>query len=205
MKNKNSKKSFIKFFHNTENLLINQVLNSTLIQKIEKEKFYNFYSRKNFPDKNFTLNTNDKSYEIAHGPCSAETNCFLPYGVCLNETACLCLPDYANIYIKEESLQQIRCSYKKKKLIIAGLLELFLPLSLGHFYVLQVNFGLIKLIYNVLVYSLCCVLFVKSNEVKQSSIFICLMLSCLIPVWNFTDMFLFFTGYYKDGYGVALN
>lgn len=186
----------------------NDLTNSTFIQQKTKEIISNYYYRKNYENEknhNKTLIKDDKSYEIAYGPCSSEINCFLPYGVCLNETACLCLPDYANVFIKEESLQQIRCSYKKKKLIIAGLLELFLPLSLGHFYVQQVRIGLIKLVYNLFVYSLCCVLFVKSNEVKQSSIFICLILSCLIPVWNVTDMFLFFTGYYKDGYGVSLN
>jgi len=147
----------------------------------------------------------DHSYEIADGDCSAETNCILPYGVCLTKSECLCLPDYSNVYIKGKSLKEIKCSYKKKKMIIAALLELFLPLSLGHFYVLEVRLGLIKLGYNLFVYSLCCILFIKSDDVKKSSLIICLILSCLIPIWNVVDMFLFFTGYYKDGYGVSLN
>jgi len=222
LNSKNNKKTEIRVYNKTENsnsLLLknNQNKNSistalapveTATEKELNGVFNPLIVKTNFADKalkNHTLAQQDKTYEIAYGPCSAEVNCFLPYGVCLNETACLCLPDYANVFIKEESLQQIRCSYKKKKLIIAGLLELFLPLSLGHFYVLKVELGLIKLIYNLLVYSLCCVLFVNSVEAKERSIFVCLLLSCLIPIWNVTDMFLFFTGYYRDGYGVTLN
>lgn len=145
------------------------------------------------------------NFEIAHGICSPDINCFLPYGVCLDQNSCLCLPEYANIYIKAESLKHVSCSYKKKKLVIAGLLELFLPLSLGHFYVQQVQLGLLKLAYNLFVYSFCCVLFAKSSEVSNNLIVICLVLSCLIPIWNVADMFLFFTGYYRDGNGVPLN
>ena len=64
----------------------------------------------------------DEDYSYGHGYCDAKMNCFLPFAVCLNSNTCLCMPDYANVYIKGESVSQIFCSYKKKKIIDAGLL-----------------------------------------------------------------------------------
>ena len=115
------------------------------------------------------------------------------------------MPDFANVYIDKFSLENIKCTYRKKKLIIAGLLELFLPFSLGHFYIYQVKYGLFKLIYNLFVYSLCFILFAKSQETSIQTMIICIFLSCIIPIWNITDMILFFIGYFNDGYGINLN
>lgn len=170
-----------------------------------KIKFLNS-TNLNYPQSfNFLNQTEVKNHEISRGACSTEHNCFLPYGVCLNETACLCLPEYANIFVNEESVFQIKCTYKKKKLIIAGLLELFLPLSLGHFYAQQIKIGLFKFTYNLVVYSMCCILFSKSTEIQQGTVLICIIMSCLIPIWNIVDMFMFFTGFYKDGNGIPLS
>src|SRR5690349_7990279 len=63
-------------------------------------------------------------YQHATGPCMNNYNCFYPFGICLNDTVCLCMPEYANIYIQHESLHEMSCSYRKKKVVVAGLLEL---------------------------------------------------------------------------------
>ena len=186
---KNKASSFIRTLTNKNSANFTFSLHEKESEKLEK-KFKGIYTG---------------NYEIATGECLIDFNCFLPYGICLNKTACLCMPDFANVYKEEYSLENIKCTYKKKKLIIAGLLELFLPLSLGHFYIFQIKLGLIKLVYNLLVYSMCFILFAKSQEVSIQTMMICIFLSCLIPIWNITDMILFFTGYYKDGYGVHLN
>lgn len=203
-------------FHvNTNSLSKNSKTTFKVYQKGHNQNFKNNTSNStfekdfltnNFINKNQNFTQERESYELALGPCFSEFNCFFPYGICLNSTACLCLPEYANIIENRENFmkENIKCFYRKKKLILAGLLELFLPFSLGHFYVSNYKLGFMKLIYNLIVYSLCFVLVGKTNDVLQSTVFMCLILSCLIPVWNLIDMFLFFTGYYKDGYGVAL-
>lgn len=84
------------------------------------------YTNKNFTNSNLNFNKTKKpqrkfrekfigNYEIANGECLNDYNCFLPYGVCLNKTACLCMPDFANVYVKENSLENIKCTYRKKK------------------------------------------------------------------------------------------
>jgi hypothetical protein len=150
---------------------------------------------------------NLNEYEYTHGPCQNNLNCFLPYGVCLNSTTCMCMPDFAHIYIHGHSIQELSCSYRRKKAVVAALLELFLPLGLGHFYVGHYTLGSIKFFYNFFLYFFCCFLYYKgtNNEVLSNMICLCVILSCIIPLWNIVDLFLFFTDVYKDGYGIPLS
>lgn len=154
---------------------------------------------------NSTVN-DDYDFQHANGPCLNNYNCFYPYGICLNDTMCLCMPEYANIYIKELSLHEMSCSYKKKKMVVAGLLELFLPFGLGHFYAGHLTLATIKFFYNILVYAFCCLLYSKGHDHDQMTkvIMFCVIMSCVLPLWNVLDLFLFFTGSYRDGYGVPL-
>lgn len=140
-------------------------------------------------------------YEVGTGECLNNLNCFLPYGICLNASTCLCMPEYGDI--KET---QLFCSYKRKKVIVAGLLELFLPFGLGHFYAGNFILGGVKFIYNMVIGSFCCLLYCKGYEnpnIMKMLIF-CMVLTCLIPVWNVVDLFLFFGGIYTDGYGIPM-
>ncbi len=140
-------------------------------------------------------------YEVSRELCSNSINCFLPYGICLNETMCLCMPDFAHV-----DKGYLSCTYKKKKLIIAGLLELFLPFGLGHYYAGHYRTGAIKLIYNFLVYSLCCILYCKGqNQNIYRQLMICIIFSVIIPIWNIIDLICFFSGIYHDGYGIPMN
>jgi TM2 domain-containing membrane protein YozV len=154
---------------------------------------------------NTTLH-NLNEYSYVQGPCLNNFNCFLPYGVCLNTTTCMCMPDFAHIYIPGHSIQELSCSYRRKKAVVAALLELFLPLGLGHFYVGHYTLGTIKFFYNFFLYIFCCFLYYKgtNNEVLSNMICLCVVMSCVIPMWNIVDLFLFFTDFYKDGYGIPL-
>jgi hypothetical protein len=145
-------------------------------------------------------------YEYAYGPCLNNLNCFLPYGICVNATTCMCMPDYAHIYIQGHQTE-LNCSYKKKKVLIAGLLELFLPLGLGHLYVGHYMLGSLKFFYNFIIYTFCCLLYCKgsNNEMLLNMMILCIVLTCAIPIWNIIDLFLFFSGAYTDGYGVPMN
>ena len=144
-------------------------------------------------------------YEKGDGICSNNNNCFLPYGICVNQTLCLCMPDYANV--NGPTINSLLCSYKKKKLVIAGLLELFLPLGLGHFYSGHFIIGTIKFFYNLTLYSMCCLLYCKGhdNENLYGFLLICIFLSILIPIWNVIDLICFFSGIYNDGHGIPMN
>lgn len=185
------------------NLLIKSIQTSNLSNSsnihVNPLNFYNVL----YP--NTTLhNLNDYSYST--GPCLNDFNCFLPYGICLNSTTCMCMPDFANIYIENHSIRELSCSYKRKKVVVAALLELFLPLGLGHFYVGQFTLGTIKFVYNFFLYVFCCILYYKgtNNEVFSNMICLCVIMSCVIPMWNIVDLFFFFSDVYPDGYGIAL-
>ncbi len=147
----------------------------------------------------------DEDYSYGHGYCDPKMNCFLPFAVCLNSNTCLCMPDYANVYIKGESISQIFCSYKKKKIIVAGLLELFLPFGLGHFYSGHHWIGSVKFFFSLGVfmfsYLICC----KHIPPNFGVILCYVILCCAIPIWNLVDLFLFFSGTVSDGFGIPMS
>lgn len=176
-------------------------------KKIKPDNYYHAA----YPNSTF-----DKmQYELGIGECENDKNCFLPYGVCIDSKTCLCMPEYANYNkrmndtsILTPSIKQFPmfCFYKRKKVIIAGMLELFLPLGLGHFYSGRNFYGLMKCIYNFIVYWFGCSLFYKgvSEQSSMNSTAMCLLLTCLIPVWNILDVFMFFTYTFKDGLGIDM-
>lgn len=156
-----------------------------------------------------TTSINDEHFVT--GKCSNEINCFLPYGVCIDLNTCMCMPDYANFQLKNKDNKtlyshKIYCSYKKKKLIVAALLEFFFPFALGHFYVEHYTLAYIKLTINVLIYIFG--YFIYWHNFKEDLFIglmaICLLMGCVIPIWNIVDLILFFTKFYKDGNGVSL-
>jgi hypothetical protein len=176
---------------------------------------------------NNQLNTLNFNTTLGVGECSIN-NCYLPYGICLNQTTCMCMPDYANYPVniqqfflknkilnlnKNESFQShsntyLYCSYKKKSIVMAGLLELFLPLGLGHFYAGHLFLAWLKFFYNLLIYIFGCILHFKKQwndpETYFDLMLMCIVFTCVIPIWNVLDLFLFFTGNYKDGNGIEM-
>jgi TM2 domain-containing membrane protein YozV len=161
-------------------------------------------------DNNFYYNLtlsfqNPRQY--GKGICSHELNCHLPYGICLNSTLCICMPDYANTVFNSNGTDGY-CSYRKKNIIVAGFLELFLPFGLGHFYSGHILLGSIKLSYNLLMYTFCYFIQIKFNPEDDNYfdlMVVCLLFSCLIPLWNVVDLFLFFTGSFNDGNGIEMT
>jgi hypothetical protein len=117
------------------------------------------------------------------------------------------MPDYANIYIEGHSLHEMSCSYKRKKVVVAGLLEFFLPFGLGHFYSGHYTVGILKFIYNFFIYSFCCILFCKgsSYDPLMNMMLLCIVLCLVIPIWNMVDLIMFLSGNYLDGSGVPMS
>jgi hypothetical protein len=134
------------------------------------------------------------------------SNCYLPYGVCINSTSCMCMPDFADYNKEGESIPGYYCSYKRKKIVIAGVLELFLPFGIGHFYCERYSVGSIKLIFTLMIYILACVSYsmgIKHYETIQLSL-LCILMTCAVFLWSVVDLFLFFTAVYDDGNGIGL-
>lgn len=199
--------SIISFSNNNNNLIYmsNQNHKSKRTSNLDDDKYHVVHS-------NYTLYPSsdyNKGYEFATGDCEYNKNCFLPFGVCVNETTCMCMPDYANVVINNNSFVEnnLHCSYKKKKVVVAATLELFLPLGLGHFYAEQYLLAFIKILYNFLVYGYGYILYYKglTDNSKISSIAFCIILTCLIPIWNLVDVALFFTYTFKDGNGIPMS
>jgi hypothetical protein len=159
-----------------------------------------------FPNTTLLFSTFSTDYSYAQGGCKNDLNCFLPYGICLNATTCMCMPEYANIFVPGHSILELNCSYKKKKLVLAAVLEFFLPLGLGHFYVGQYFLGSLKFFYTFCLYTLCCFMYSKGfdHPTVTNSIVCCCLFACILPLWNLVDLLLFFLDVYRDGYGVPL-
>jgi hypothetical protein len=213
-KSKSKMRYFTKIINISNNYIDekNNFTNST--EKLQNE-WRELHGKKN----NHLINNTNINTTYGIGECTM-SNCYLPYGICLNLTTCMCMPDYANFNLEEIFLLKNKiktdsylypkqfCSYKKKSIIIAGLLELFLPLGLGHFYAGHLFLGWLKFSYNFLIYTFGCLLHFKSQWNDSDTYFelmlLCIIFSCVIPIWNVLDLFLFFTGSYKDGNGIEM-
>jgi hypothetical protein len=208
-------------------ILIIHISFSKLIKIKENNLNVNFIENRNRTEAKLNKEVKEELYEKAiflkintrvhQMNCDSQT-CFYPYGICINSTVCLCTPDYADLRSTFSNFTQYHelglkdkffCSYRKKKVIIACMLELFLPLGLGHFYVGNYVKAWIKLSYNTFIYTLGIFLHLnekcKREEIYYDIILILLFLICITPVWNMIDFILFISGYYKDGYDVDLS
>jgi hypothetical protein len=126
----------------------------------------------------------------------------------------MCSPDYADLSYVTNATEFRKsnifyCTYRRKKVIIACMLELFLPLGLGHFYVGNFIKAWIKFSYNIFIYTFGIYLHLsekfKRDEVYYDIMLFVLFLICVTPIWNVVDVILFISGNYKDGFGLDLS
>jgi len=178
---------------NRKNLNSNQEDETKLVSKNQKDNIKFF---------------EDNMYGYKKGNCDSQLNCLLPYGICLNSQTCMCMPEYANLDMDENHMS---CFYRRKKAVVAGILELFLPFGLGHAYAGHIFLSFTKFIYIMLVYTFAYFLSCKSYATTEEDtlmlnyVFVCLVLACTIPIWNILDMFLYVNGIYRDAKGVPLS
>lgn len=113
----------------------------------------------------------------------------------------------------EDSLYQ--CCYKQKSSVVAFLLEIFLGFGVGHFYVGNIYFGIVKCV-------LYCILFIsiiiicirrfrfKGQDIDNSFLLklfrtVCFLLcGCTYVAWQMIDSVLFSLGGYNDANGMPL-
>jgi hypothetical protein len=69
--------------------------------------------------------------------CNKET-CLPQYGTCIDDKICECLTEYANYNVSTA------CSYERKKVSIAILMEILCPIGTAYFYMGYERLGLLK-------------------------------------------------------------
>ena len=120
------------------------------------------------------------------------------------DNICFCHPGYVTIYSKDI---ETRCDYKQKQQIVFLVLEFLISFGVGHFYAGRFYFGLVKLAFDILIFSVyCCCHALKNTEAalsKEAKIRILLMF--LFTTWQVVDAIGIGMNYYKDGNGIALN
>ena len=152
-------------------------------------------------------------------------NCHEPYGKCIgtNVKSCVCNKEYYNykdvkitkaemldnnIKIEENSF----CQYKKKKMSIALMLEIFFPIGAGHFYIKKYLVGTFKFMSVVAIpflFLLSALLLPvpqtnsKAKSARYAKIFLYFYI-LLLFTWYCVDILMFLNGVYKDENGVEL-
>lgn len=134
--------------------------------------------------------------------------------ICLNEGFCKCSEDFANFVSNQNDLKKVNlvksrgssyCGYKRKKQLIAFLLELFLVFGIGHIYLENYVIGVIKFLiftYFWILRNFCCSYFnpkqveeSRNLEVKWYN----LLLMLITIIWYFLDIILLAMNKYTDG------
>lgn len=147
-------------------------------------------------------------------PCSTNGSCFpdiFQYfnSIAQNKTAsCNCKMGYTS-----RPMDIAQCCYKKKKQLVAFLLELCLSIGIGHFYYGNIVLGVIKLLLVLLlIIIICCsYCFLLYSEMvvdkTKESISMWIINGCIIlfAVGYFIDLLLLGINFYTDNNGVPLK
>ena len=154
------------------------------------------YIESNFP------NRYDQDYDFFNAKlpiCNSKT-CLNKFGQCTSSTNCKCFKGWANTKISQTS-----CDYLQKNQLTPFLLELFLNMGIGHFYIESWWLGALKMIILLIVPAILCILlfalkFFKTHLWWWTAI----VFLTTSFVWWFIDLILFGTNNYNDGNGVPL-
>jgi hypothetical protein len=141
----------------------------------------------------------NEKYFIVNEPCS-DDNCPPPH-TCVNGKQCKCAHGFAHFH--EEGDDRL-CTYQQKKQLIAFFLEMCFASGMGHFYAGRFLYGLIKMIFILLVPVL---LGVWIFYYKGSNALLLIVMTTLcfaLITWHLVDLIILGMNKYKDGEGVPL-
>lgn len=144
--------------------------------------------------------TNEVYY--ADGKCNIN-NC----ENCISATKCQCPNGYAQDPKKEVKENELSCTYKRKKQYVFFLLELFLPIGIGHFYAGRIINGIVKLLVMAAIIALDIILknkILKGFKTKQRFSIVSYILYFGILAWICIDIVCIGVNHYKDGKGISL-
>lgn len=160
------------------------------------------------------LNLTDYSYAVVD-KCNQET-CNPNLGSC-GEGMCVCHEEYAN-FPKEASKSPYpnsACNYERKKVLIAVMLEFFMPFGTSYFYLGYYGTGLLKvsmlLFLPIVLLTVSCNFWRPSHKpvaVRTNSV-LCYSLSILfvgtLVTWLLVDILFIVLNKYTDSNGVPLS
>lgn len=139
---------------------------------------------------------------IVSGECDAST---CEFGKCKDKNTCICDNGYGQL---QSDTSAKMCSYKLKEQLVAFLLETFLIIGIGHFYCSRIVFGILKLLFLLIVLLLDFILkklTVKSSVNKQNlSNGISYILYFAFIGFHIYDIVMFGASRYADGNGMPL-
>ena len=210
------------FNHSREKIELLKVgkLNHNRENNIYKDYKRNLEYSKSFNKTLSESNYKNKLFNKENLICNKK-NCNIPYGECINEKVCKCIEPYANLEIfinnniNSVNNSNLYCRYKMKSQIIAFILEIIFIAGIGHFYMMRIFHGLLKLLL-VFILSLIYFIIKKNNsEVKFYSgennstknlllnISMVLLISGLLA-FQIYDLIMIGSNLYLDGYGIPL-
>ena len=142
-------------------------------------------------------NTNDEYTKILdkiepNTDLCNEDNCPLDRGTCSGENFCFCFDGFISTY-ETPTL----CDYVQKDRTLYFILEFVLSLGIGHFYVGNYIYGIIKLICYLGIYGLYFGAYLNKKGIDAARIR--LFLWVIISIWQFVDGLCIFRGIYTDG------
>lgn len=149
------------------------------------------------------------SYVVKNIECD-DNNCSLNNGVCIDFNTCSCKKGYVHNYdnnkkfnetIQNSNDSNIRfCEYKMKSTITAFILELIIPLGIGHFYSGNYLMAVFKFLLTICICLLCSLALVNKEDSKiRIFITIIIIVSTLgFFAWHIYDLYSYITNKYTD-------
>ena len=138
--------------------------------------------------------------------CGQYNNITCVFGSCNSTLQCECSDDYATLTPDESE----ECNYKRKKVKIAFLLEFFLPIGAGHYYLNKLDFACFKtFFFAISVLSIVAFYRAKTNKYTPDTTKLILALNMLMFVpllitWQILDLFLFGFRLYLDSNDIEM-
>ncbi len=179
---------------------------SNEIQKI-KEYQDSKVSNQQMSSTTYFTRTNNyilKKYDKAKVNNCSVSNCSQPYGICLNLKTCVCKRGYLNVLRLNQ--KGMFCSYRQKRIVVAFLLELFIPLGFGHFYTGHYYLGASKF-FLVVILPMLFVIFISWKYNTCTKVMIdgfTLSWYVVFALMFLVDVAFYATGIYRDGNDIPL-
>lgn len=134
-------------------------------------------------------------------------NCPLTQGVCTRENRCACFDRF--VTVNNDKYGDYQCNYERKSQTVAFLLEFIMGFGVGHFYLENFSFAIIKLIFSFSMAFFICFfphfsMNIKSQKMQNMVPYLQTLFGVIYCIWQISDGVLIGINYYKDGNGIDI-
>lgn len=135
-------------------------------------------------------------------------NCPVSQGICTKNNICICFDGY--ITIDDDKYGFYQCNYRKKSQTLAFIFEFIIGFGVGHLYLGNMKFALLKLIFCYATAFFICffpvfIQSIRSKFFRKIAPYIQTAFSVSYCTWQIVDGILIGIGHYKDGNGIDMN